>query len=461
MAWFPRRHRATPGPDPGGGASAPTDAPADVVPFGAARVAPVTDPSPITEDLLLAEDSLLDTIALTPSVGLMPDPFAGRRPPAVGSGRAEGRRVPPPLAPRPTAPTVRSRVVRHRCVPGRAAGRRRSGGQRAQHRGHRAHRPAAHPAAVRGRGPAARALLRPVHARLGPAGRRGATDRRRQRPGPSRSRSTAWTTRLYRRCLIGLGVWVVVLAGHRGAPGLGPAAAQLGGRRRRAHRRRGVVPAVHRPGRAPGPPALRRARPEPDGGDRDPDRLRPGLRRRRIRHPRLRRRASCSARWRPPGTPACSPVGPGTIRPRPRPHPTWRRARPDPLDRPRRRRWSASSCSGCSRTPTSSWSDGSTRPAPGPYAAISVASKSLVFGAILLGSYVLPEAAIRWHQGQHALRQLAVTLVFLLVPVGGAPRASRWWPRSGSSPPSSRPSSTGPHRPSPPWWGPWPAWASW
>ena len=52
----------------------------------------------------------------------------------------------------------------------------------------------------------------------------------------------------------------------------------------------------------------------------------------------------------------------------------------------------------------------------GPYAAISVASKSLVFGAILLGSYVLPEAAIRWHQGQHALRQLAVTLVFLLVP---------------------------------------------
>jgi hypothetical protein len=52
----------------------------------------------------------------------------------------------------------------------------------------------------------------------------------------------------------------------------------------------------------------------------------------------------------------------------------------------------------------------------GPYAAISVASKSLVFGAILLGSYVLPEAALRWHQGQHALRQLAVTLIFLMVP---------------------------------------------
>ena len=52
----------------------------------------------------------------------------------------------------------------------------------------------------------------------------------------------------------------------------------------------------------------------------------------------------------------------------------------------------------------------------GAYAAISVASKSLVFGAILLGSYVLPEAAIRWHRGEHAVRQLVVTLLFLLVP---------------------------------------------
>ncbi len=67
----------------------------------------------------------------------------------------------------------------------------------------------------------------------------------------------------------------------------------------------------------------------------------------------------------------------------------------------------------------------------GPYAAISVASKSLVFGAILLGSYVLPEAALRWHQGQHALRQVAVTLVFLLVPalvlLGVALVAPEWF----------------------------------
>ncbi|MGP0029924.1 MAG: lipopolysaccharide biosynthesis protein [Acidimicrobiales bacterium] len=52
----------------------------------------------------------------------------------------------------------------------------------------------------------------------------------------------------------------------------------------------------------------------------------------------------------------------------------------------------------------------------GSYAAISVAAKALVFGAILLGSYILPEASIRWHRGEHALRQLGVTLVFFLVP---------------------------------------------
>lgn len=52
----------------------------------------------------------------------------------------------------------------------------------------------------------------------------------------------------------------------------------------------------------------------------------------------------------------------------------------------------------------------------GAYAAISVASKALVFGALVLGGYLLPEAAIRWHRGGHALRQLAVTLVLLAVP---------------------------------------------
>jgi O-antigen/teichoic acid export membrane protein len=52
----------------------------------------------------------------------------------------------------------------------------------------------------------------------------------------------------------------------------------------------------------------------------------------------------------------------------------------------------------------------------GAYAAVSVTSKAIVFGAVVLGSYLLPEAAIRWRQGGHALRQLAVVLVLLAIP---------------------------------------------
>lgn len=54
--------------------------------------------------------------------------------------------------------------------------------------------------------------------------------------------------------------------------------------------------------------------------------------------------------------------------------------------------------------------------ASGPYAAISVASKALVFAAIALGGYLLPEAAMEWHRGGHALRQLSVTLLLLAAP---------------------------------------------
>ncbi len=57
--------------------------------------------------------------------------------------------------------------------------------------------------------------------------------------------------------------------------------------------------------------------------------------------------------------------------------------------------------------------------ASGAYAAISVTAKALVFGAIVLGGYLLPEAAIRWRQGGHALRQVAVTLVLLGIPAAG------------------------------------------
>jgi O-antigen/teichoic acid export membrane protein len=52
----------------------------------------------------------------------------------------------------------------------------------------------------------------------------------------------------------------------------------------------------------------------------------------------------------------------------------------------------------------------------GAYAAVSVTSKAIVFGALVLGGYLLPEAAIRWRQGGHALRQLAVVLMLLAAP---------------------------------------------
>src|SRR6202034_2270418 len=52
----------------------------------------------------------------------------------------------------------------------------------------------------------------------------------------------------------------------------------------------------------------------------------------------------------------------------------------------------------------------------GAYAAVSVTSKAIVFGAVVLRGGLLPEAAIRWRQGGHALLQLAVVLVLLAIP---------------------------------------------
>ena len=54
----------------------------------------------------------------------------------------------------------------------------------------------------------------------------------------------------------------------------------------------------------------------------------------------------------------------------------------------------------------------------GSYAAVSVVCKGLVFAAIVLGSYLLPEAAISYHEGTHALRQLGATFAMLAVPAG-------------------------------------------
>ena len=87
----------------------------------------------------------------------------------------------------------------------------------------------------------------------------------------------------------------------------------------------------------------------------------------------------------------------------------------------------------------------------GAYAAVSVTSKAIVFGAVVLGGYLLPEAAIRWRQGGHALRQLAVVLVLLAVPSAAPPGRGRVAARSSCS----RSSSTTPTRRLPMRWHPW------
>jgi O-antigen/teichoic acid export membrane protein len=55
----------------------------------------------------------------------------------------------------------------------------------------------------------------------------------------------------------------------------------------------------------------------------------------------------------------------------------------------------------------------------GAYGAISVSCKALIFAALVLCGYLLPEAATRSHRGEHALRQLAVALGLLSIPATG------------------------------------------
>jgi len=52
----------------------------------------------------------------------------------------------------------------------------------------------------------------------------------------------------------------------------------------------------------------------------------------------------------------------------------------------------------------------------GSYAAISVSCKVLAYAATALAAYLLPEAAIRWRAGGHALHQTAVAVMLLGIP---------------------------------------------
>jgi O-antigen/teichoic acid export membrane protein len=62
----------------------------------------------------------------------------------------------------------------------------------------------------------------------------------------------------------------------------------------------------------------------------------------------------------------------------------------------------------------------------GAYAAVSVATKALVFLALAVAGYLLPEAAISSRGGGHALRQLSVTLGALALPASVLVAVSVW-----------------------------------
>jgi O-antigen/teichoic acid export membrane protein len=57
--------------------------------------------------------------------------------------------------------------------------------------------------------------------------------------------------------------------------------------------------------------------------------------------------------------------------------------------------------------------------ASGPYGAISVSSKAVVFAALVLCGYLLPEAVRKAGEGSNALRQLVVALGLVAIPVAG------------------------------------------
>jgi O-antigen/teichoic acid export membrane protein len=52
----------------------------------------------------------------------------------------------------------------------------------------------------------------------------------------------------------------------------------------------------------------------------------------------------------------------------------------------------------------------------GAYGAVSVSAKSLIAWTVLLTNYLLPEAAIRWRLGGHAISELRNTMLLVLLP---------------------------------------------
>ena len=240
-----------------------------------------------------------------------------------------------------------------------------------------------------------------------------------------------WVARVHRICLVGIGVELVLVLALQGWIAHQLRLPDGRGRGPHPHGRRHLDPAQRRPWPAPGPPELPPAGGQPAGRGRRPD------------------GGWCWSWWSAASGWRATPSGVLVSEVVATLHAHWlaRRAWTDPATGPvARTRRPASSAA----TPPEEilarrklLADVSAafvglallgllqnidvillgrldHANVGPYAAISVASKALVFGALALGAYLLPEATIRWNEGGHAIRQLGVTLLFLAVPAVAA-----------------------------------------
>ena len=383
-------------------------------------------PANMTDELLVAEDSLVDTIALTPSGGLMADPFlAGTRPHAGALPETAGA---------DDAVTGSGTEKDESFVGGvLQAGPLAVGGLVANGLNILATVLVARLLTTQQYGGVAQllglffVLSMPGSALLVGVVRRiaAATAQGRQ------EEMHRWTTRMARRCLIGLAVWVVISVAIAEPLGSALRLPALGRGGVRTDCRRRVVGALPLPGRPPGTPPLLQASDSTWSCE--------------IAVRVVFVLGLAAAGFGITGfavglllgetgggrcTPATWPPEPGTTRP-PTPWPSDLDARNRTLSIDMSAALIGFALLGVLQNADIILVGRLDPSSSGPYAAISVASKSLVFGAILLGSYVLPEAALRWHQGQHALRQVAVTLVFLLVPalvlLGVALVAPEWF----------------------------------
>ena len=191
-----RGRTCAPGPPGGRGMTEPADGPPGPSRNGSGPPADAASPGldMILEEIDQVVEPVTESVAMAPAVGIA---VAGgpmiTLPEEDRPRRWNGRRL-HPLGPGPGRPGGRRR-------PGRQRGRRTPGHRRG---------PAGHPPGLRGHRPAARAVLHPVHARLGRPGRGGPAGDRPAERGP-RPPGQGLGGKVHRIALAGLAVEVVVV----------------------------------------------------------------------------------------------------------------------------------------------------------------------------------------------------------------------------------------------------------